>query len=239
VRTAARVATLTIALACALPPARALAQDRPAERGRGGTYLKVGLAHWQGDIFNESPLTQWNVDLFGTAYNLTSLNVEIESRFKRGLVISGFSLGYRKDSIRHVDSGHMVSLGLFRDVDLKVLALKGGGGIEWGSPALTFDQTEFEQAHDGTVRYRHVYPRRNAYVPFVGTRSDGAVYPFVSVSAVQRPGGLLLEAGMRVNIIRFHFDDYEVGLDDRILHAFSDRRVLVPYLFANLGIRLF
>jgi hypothetical protein len=34
--------------------------------------VKLGLAHWQGDIFSESALTQWNVDLFGADYSLTS-----------------------------------------------------------------------------------------------------------------------------------------------------------------------
>jgi hypothetical protein len=228
---------------CLLVPVSVLAQQPPggesSRNRKPGTYLKVGLAHWQGDIFREGSLTQWNVDLFGASYDLTSVNVEVERYFGGTFLLSGFSIGYRKDAVRFSDSGHMLSAKLFGDVDLKVAALKAGGGFEWGLPSLTFEQTEFDFAGDGTVRYRHTYPGRNAYVPFVGTKTDGALYPFVELSAVQRPGSLLLEAGMRVNIIRFHFDDYEVSPADEVTHAFSQSRVLVPYLFVNLGIRLF
>jgi hypothetical protein len=133
----------------------------------------------------------------------------------------------------------MFNVTLFRDVDFKLFALKAGGGMEWGMPSLNFDRTEFGVARDGMVRYRHTHPDRNADVPFIGTTTDGALYPFVEVSAVQRPGVLLAEAGMRINIIGFNFDDYEVSAADRVTHSFRQQRVLVPYLFVNLGLRMF
>lgn len=230
-------------LASCLLPTGALAQttaatESPAGR-KSGTYVKLGLAHWQGDISSKSRFTHWNADLFGAQYDLSSLNVEVETYFGGAFIVSGLSIGYRKDAVRSSDSGHMLSGLLFRDFDLKVLALKAGGGVEWGVPSMNFDRTEFDFADDGTVRYRHTYPGRNAYVPFVGTKSDGAVYPFFEVSAVQRPGALLFEFGMRVNLIRFHFDDYEVRPGDQVTRAFEERRVMVPYLFANVGVRLF
>jgi hypothetical protein len=233
---------LALALCLAIPAAAAADQPRdyePVRSRKAATYLKLGLAHWQGNIFQEGALTQWTVDLFGANYNLTSVNVEIERYFGGTLLFSGFSLGYRKDAVQFFDSGHMFSAGLFRDMDIKVAALKVGGGMEWGLPSLNFDQTEFDYAPDGTVRYRHTHPGRNAYVPFVGTKSDGALYPFLQVSVVQRPGGVLLEGGMRINMMQFQFDDYEVSPRDEVRHAFSERRVLVPYLFVNLGLRLF
>ena len=132
----------------------------------------------------------------------------------------------------------MLSATLFHDFDLKAIAIKAGGGAEWGVPALTFDQTEFDTAADGTVRYRHTYPGRNSYVP-VGARRNGVLYPFLVLSAVQRPGPLLFEIGMRVSLITFHFDDYEVRSGDQVTRAFEERVVMVPYLFANFGLRLF
>jgi hypothetical protein len=237
-------ARLTCAIAAiAICTAPASAQSRASERPDGGrksgTYLKTGLAHWQGDIFSEGSLTQWNVDLFGAKYNLTSVKVEVERYFGRSFLVSGFSIGYRKDTLRYVESGHMINAMLFHDVDLKVIALKAGGGVEWGVPSLNFDTTEFDQAGDGTLRYRHTYPRRNASVPLVGTKEDGALYPFASFSVLQRPGGLLFEAGVRVNIMRFHFDDFEVAANGESRSAFDESRVLVPYLFVNLGFRMF
>lgn len=221
----------------------ALAQTAPATEQSGGrrsgTYVKVGIAHWQGDLFSESALTDWNVDLFGAGYRLTSVNVEIDSYFRAAFVVSGFSLGYRKDDLDADNSGHMISAMLFRDIGLKALALKVGGGVEWGIPSMTFDQTEFDYGADGTVRYRHTYPGRNSRVPAPGVKSNGTLYPFLGFSAVTRPGPLLFEVGMRVNMIEFHFDDYEVRPGDQVTRVFDERDVAVPYLFANVGLRLF
>jgi hypothetical protein len=235
--------TVAFALACWLAlPAGVLAQDKqPQESSSGrksGTYVKLGLAHWQGDIFSESSLTQWDADLFGADYNLTSLNLEFETYFRGAFLVSGFSLGYRKDAMRSADTGHMLSGMLFRHFNLKVLALKAGGGVEWGMPSMNFDRTEFAYMDEDAVRYRHTYPGRNARVP-VGVKSSGMMYPFFGLSAVQRPGSLLFEFGMRVNLMQFHFDDYEVRRGDEVTRAFDEHRMMVPYLFANIGLRMF
>jgi tetrahydromethanopterin S-methyltransferase subunit F len=231
------------AFACWLAlPAGVLAQsEQPHKSSSGrkpGTYLKLGLAHWQGDIFSEGSLTQWSVDLFGADYNLTSLNLEFETYFRGAFLVSGLSLGYRKDAMRFADTGHMLSGMLFRDFNLKALALKAGGGVEWGIPSMNFDRTEFDYTVEGMVRYRHTYPGRNARLP-VGVKSGGTMYPFFGLSAVQRPGPLLFEFGMRVNLMQFHFDDYEVHQGDQVSRVFDEHRVKVPYLFANIGLRLF
>jgi hypothetical protein len=236
----------TLALAgWILAPAtlRAQAQAEPPEGAasgrKSGTYIKLGLAYWQGDIFSESSLTRWSGDLFGADYALTSASVEIDTYLPWGAFpISGFAIAYRKDSIPSREAGHMLSGTLFHDFDLKVLAIKLGGGAEWGIPSLNFDQTEFEVAPDGTLRYRHTYPGRNAEIP-VGSRPNGILYPFVVLGLVTRPGPLLLEVGMRVNFIRFHFDDYEVRPGSETTRAFEEKVVRVPYLFANVGLRLF
>ena len=242
VGTSALVVRLAVAASMLLPLA-VEAQTPPAgpETSRKtGTYVNLGLAHWQGNIFSEGALTQWDVDLFDAGYNLTSINVEVESYFgETFLQLSGFSIGYRKDVIRRADSGHMFSAAVFRDMDVKVLAVKVGGGMEWGMPSLNFDRTEFGVGVDGTVRYRHTHPDRNADVPLIGTRTDGAHYPFVELSVVQRPWALLTEFGVRINVIGFNFDDYEVSAGDRVAYSFTRERVLVPYLFANFGVRLF
>ena len=109
--------TVLILVWWALPPAAAVAQPAAAQSVRGavdserktGTYLKGGLAHWQGDISSQSLFTNWNVDQLGVAYDLTSANVELEAYFgDTFLQLSGFSIGYRKDVLRIADSGHLV-----------------------------------------------------------------------------------------------------------------------------------
>ena len=57
------------------------------------------------------------------------------------------------------------------------------------------------------------------------------------MSAVTRPGPFLFEVGMRVNLIDFRFDDYEVRAGDQVTRAFAERRVKMPLLFANIGIK--
>ena len=235
--------TLTL-IACLSLPAVSGAQELSAcgldSKRKSDTYLQAGVAHGQGDLFNPSSLTQWDVALFGTNYDLVSAKLEFESYFRDTfLQLSGFSVGYRKDGMRRAEWGHMFSGSLFRDFDAKLFAVKVGAGVEWGMPSLSFDQTEFAFADDGVVRYRHTYMHRNADVPFIGTTTDGAVYPFVEASIVQRPGFLLFEIGMRIGITRFNFDDFEVSPTDLLSQASSRKRVLVPYLFADVGIRLF
>lgn len=239
-----QIRTLLVATAYLATPGVGWAQAPPTEEldqpRKAGTYLQVGIAHGQGNLFRRSSLTQWDVALFGTNYDLVSAKLEAEVFFPETVVLlSGVSIGYRKDAVRRGEWGHMFSGLVFRDFDATIFAVKVAAGIEWGLPSLNFDQTEFAAAHDGTLRYRHTYMHRNADVPFVGTSSDGAVYPVVEVSILQRPGFLLFETGMRLGITRFNFDDFEVRPGDQLTFASGRRIVLVPYLFVDVGVRLF
>ena len=238
-RRLACVSTLVLVLPASLAAQQPRQADSPAQR-QGGTYLKLGLAHAQGNIFSSRSLTRWEGNLFGSDFNLTSIAVEIDTYFDhRHLQLSGWSLGYRKDALRYRDSGHMVHAGLFRSFNLTVFELRTSGGVEWGVPSLNFDSTTFDDRDDGTVRYNHTYLVKNANIPFIGLKKDGAVYPFVELSVVQRPGRFLLEGGMRVNIVGFRFDDYEVDATDTLRYDFNEKKVLMPYLFVNLGLKLF
>ena len=167
-------------LVCLTLPGQMYAQE-PLESGRkSGTYLQTGLAHGQGDLSNKSSLARWDVALFGTDYDLVSAKLEVESYFGDTLLqLSGFSLGYRKDGLRRAEPGHMLSGSVFRDLDLKVFAVKLGAGVEWGMPSLNFDQTEFRSGTDGTVRYRHTSiqrKRRRALCRYDDRRSRLSVY---------------------------------------------------------------
>ncbi len=214
-----------------------LPKPQKEERRHHGAYLKFGLVHWQGDIFSQD-LTQWRGNIFGSDYNLTSLNIEVETYFaKNHVLLSGWSFGYRKDDIRYVDAGHMLSAKTFRDFNLKIFEVKTGGGVEWGMPSLSFDKTVFDYGKDGSVRYRHTYPEKNANVPGMGTSNDGAFYPFWELSILERRKAFLIESGMRVNIIRFGIDNYEV-VNDKIKYDFNDKLMMAPYLFFNIGFKM-
>jgi hypothetical protein len=239
--------TLTVSLLLALP-AGAAAQNTAPYRpvaaggggGEGGTYLKAGLAHWQGNIFSSNSLTHWNGDPFGADYKLTSVGVGFETWFDhRRLLLSGWSIGYRKDDIDQKVSGHMIHGGVFGSLNAKVFQVRMGGGVEWGSPSLNFDTSTFDYRADGAVRYNHTYPAKNADVPGLGTRKNGALYPYLEGSIVERVGPFLFEGGMRVNFVRFQFDSYQVDAKDRITYAFNSKRVLMPMIFLDVGFRMF
>lgn len=216
----------------------AQSDDKPSEN-KHGTYLKVDLAHWQEDIFGKNSLTEWKGNLFGSDYNLTSAGFDIETYFQNSHVgLSGWSVGYRKDDLRYMDSGHMFNGKVFGSLNLKIFELKPSVGMEWGMPSATFDKTRFDYGQNGAVSYQHTYPIKNAGVPFVGTKRDGAFYPFAELSVVERPGPFILEAGMRVNVIRFGIDDYSIK-SDKITYDFKSRELPVPYLFASVGIKMF
>ena len=238
-----RCLALTSTLVFMLPVTVAAQQPGQGEssaQSNGGIYLKLGLAHWQGNIFSSRSLTHWDGNLFGSDFDLTSASLGIETYFDHPrLLLSGWSIGYRKDALRFLESGHMVHGGLFRSVNLGVFEVRASGGVEWGVPSLNFDTTEFDYRGDGAVRYVHTYPVKNANLPFIGTTKDGAFYPFMELSVVQRPGRFLIEGGMRLNVVGFRFDDYEVDATDTITTSFAERRVLAPYLFVNLGLKLF
>ena len=203
-----------------------------------GTYFKLELVRWQGDIFGKNSITRWEGNLFGSDYNLTSVGGEVETYFNRThLQLSGWSAGYRKDDLRY-NAGHMFSGTVFRSFNLKIFEIKPSVGMEWGMPATSFDKTKFDYGKSGVVHYRRTYPVKNSNVPFVGTRKDGAIYPFVGLSILQRPGPILFETGMRINIINFGIDEYNI-VSDHITYDFKNKKILVPYLFISIGVKMF
>lgn len=206
------------------------------EKNRGGIYLKFGLAHWQGDIFSQD-LTRWQGNIFGSDYNLTSLNTEFEFYFAKNHILSGWSIGYRKDDMEYTDAGHMFSGKTFRNFDLRLFEIKTSGGMEWGIPSLNFDKTVFGDGKDGSVKYRHTYPKKNSNIPGIGTTKDGVFYPFGELSILERRSIILIEGGMRINIIKFGVDNYQI-INDQIKHDFGNRLMMAPYLFLNIGIKI-
>src|SRR3989344_4545224 len=207
---------------------------------KNGTYFKVQLAHWQGDIFANNSLIGWKGNIFGSDYNLTSIGVEVETYFsKTHLQLSGWSIGYRKDDPRYIKSGQMFNGKVFRSFNLKVFELKPSAGIEWGVPSANFDKTKFDYSDNNSIRYRHTYPVKNSGIPSVGVKGDGSLYPFMEVGILKRPGNFfLLELGMRVNIMEFGIDDYDIT-SDKMTYDLKNKKILVPYLFASIGIKMF
>lgn len=219
------------------PEPKPKASEKKTER-KHGTYIKGQLAHWQGNIFGKS-LTEWKGNLFGSDYDLTSVGVEIETYFaKNHILLSGFSVGYRKDDLRYADYGHMFNVKTFRTFDLKVIEIKPSVGVEWGMPSASFDKTHFNYGTDGSLNYRHTYPVKNAPVPFVRVQRNGALYPFGELSLQKRAGPVLIETGMRVNVIMFGIDNYSVK-NDHVEYDFVNKRMPSPYLFASIGLKLF
>ncbi len=224
-----------------LLPSWVLAQsaDSKTQDKDHGTYLKAQLAHWQKILFEGNNLFEWSGNLFGSDYYLTSAGLEVETYFNdTHLQLSGWSIGYRKDDLRYSSSGHMFNGKVFRNFNLKILELKPAFGLEWGMPSGSFNKTIFYYDINSLIYYRQTYPVKNSNVPFIGTRTDGAFYPFAELALLKRAGPLLFEGGMRVNMIRFGIDDYYI-MHDHITYSSTKKRILVPCLFVSVGIKMF
>ena len=167
------------------------------------------------DLFSHSSLTQWDVALFGTDYDLVSAKLEFESYFSDTfLQLSGFSVGYRKDGVRRVEWGHMFSGSLFRDFDAKVFAVKVGAGAEWGHALAHFrpNRVRVCQRRDRSLS-THLHasecrrPLRRDH-----DRRDGL--PVRRSEHRAAAGVPVVRDRMRIGITRFNFDDFEVSPTD-------------------------
>lgn len=190
-------------------PLNAFAQD--------GIYLKFGLTHWQRNIFSQD-LIKWQGNVFDSDYGLFSLNIEFEKYFKKNhFLLSGWSIGYREDDV-------VFNAKTFKIFELKLFELKTGVGIEIGQTSLNFDKAIFNYGENDSITYRHIY-------------EDGSFYPFSELSILKRQKMFLIEGGIRINIIQFGVDDYEI-VNDKIKYDFNNKPMVAPYLFINIGIKI-
>ena len=186
------------------------------------TYVKLGLVHSQGKI-------EW------ADYVINGLSVEVETYFKNNhLGLSGWSLGYRKDDLRYSEFGHLLNVDTFRTKSIKVADIKFGGGVEWGMPSNGFSRTRFNSGTGSDISYNHVFLNMNSNIPRVGTKNDGALYPFLKFSLVKRSRSFILEAGTRVNIMKFGIDEYGV-FDNKLTVVKKDKRMAIPSIFLSIG----
>lgn len=187
------------------------------------TYIKLGLVHSQGKI-------EW------ADYVLNSLSIEVETYFnKNHFGLSGWSLGYRKEDFQHSEFGHLLSADAFRTKSIRVADIKFGGGIEWGMPSNAFSRTKFNSLTDSDISYSHVFLDRNSNIPGIGTKHDGVLYPHMKVSLVKRSKFFLLEGGVRVSIMKFGIDEYNVS-GDNLNVVIRDRRMAIPSIFLGIGL---
>lgn len=200
------------------------AQDKEKNE-TSDTYIKFGVIHSQGKI-------EW------ADYVLNSLSIEIETYFnKNHLGLSGWSLGYRKEDFQHSEFGHSLNFDTFRTKNIKVADVKLDGGFEWGMPSNAFSRTKFNSLTDSDISYSHVFLNRNSNIPGTGTKRDGTLYPFMKFSLVKRSKQFILEGGMRVNIMKFGIDEYNVS-SNKLTVVTRDRRMAVPTVFVSVGFGL-
>jgi hypothetical protein len=187
------------------------------------TYIKLGFVHSQGSI-------EW------AEYVINGFSIEVETYFKNDhLGLSGWSIGYRKDNLQYAEFGHLLSVDAFRTRSIKIADVKFGGGIEWGMPSDGFSHTRFNNRTDSNLSYDHVFLDKNSNIPKIGTKNDGALYPFARVSLVRRSKVFILEVGTRVNIMKFGIDEYNVS-NDRLMVTSRNRRMAVPTVFISVGL---
>ncbi len=189
------------------------------------SYLKFGLDHWQGNI------SSFN-------YKFTGVDLEVETYFNRNIIqLSGWSVGYRKEQIRRLETGQLFDGKVFRAFDLKGVDLKTAGGVEWGLPPLTLDKTRFADTQGDDLSYQHIYPVRNSNIPHLGDSVDGVLHPFAELSVVKRKGQFLFELGVRDNIMKMGIDSFDIK-NDQINYSSKVRTRHMPSIFVNIGLKM-
>lgn len=195
-----------------------------AQDNNGGTYFKVDFIKAADSIqdISSSP---------------DSLTIEVESYFRHSKVLlSGWSLAYKKEDIHFIDSGHYFSLSTFRTFGPRFLSIKLKGGAEWGYPSLLYEKTIFIYDPPGQLKsYQHSFLVRNSGIPRFGSKHDGTFYPLSSLSLVSRSKVFLVEGGVRMDFRKFSVNDYGPGLQ----FATSQKWIVSPSVFIGFGLRLF
>ncbi|MBI2064690.1 MAG: hypothetical protein HYT62_01410 [Candidatus Yanofskybacteria bacterium] len=214
---------LVIAILLSLCP-KALAQAVEEKKHNHDTYMEASILHAEGK-------------LEGAKHNINCLAIDLETYFNGSHAgLSGWSVGYRKDDLRYSDFGHALNFKLFRTIPLVAFDLKASVGVELGVPSLKFEKTHFAYDKKGKlVTYRNVFLERNLDIPWVGTKNDGAIYPFFEVGAVKRHKFFLTQVGVRGNVLKFGVDKYDLANG---YYEPSGRRIIVPYGFVGVGISL-
>src|SRR5262245_1406252 len=196
------------------------------------------------------------------AYNDVGLDwqgfaVEIETEFKTPkVVLSGFSLGIRRDPIFGF-SGFGAAEGVHRwDEGTYFLFrmnrhfnLSGGRwsigpsfAILYGIPGTTLDRTIEGPRSDSRPEYTHIFPIRNNKLPnaladTADLSTDSALlYPEASVSIRQKfaGGGIVFEFLAGVRMIQFGIVDANSQGN-----LFSEKRLIIPTVCFGAGVRVF
>lgn len=189
---------------------------------QGSTYLKTALAKTEGRVED-------------VPYGVNSLTIEIESYFPKDKVfLSGWSVGYRKEDIRFIHAGHYFSLKTFHDFDVRLLEIKLSGGEEWGYPSLASEKTIPGVDPGRLESYRHIFLLRNSKVPFLGTKHDGVLYPFLTLSFTRKIGTFMFEGGARLDFGKFGIDTYNPNGQ----FSLNEKWIASPSVFVGFGLKM-
>jgi hypothetical protein len=183
------------------------------------TYIKVGYTFTGRNIY-DYPIS------------INGVSIDAERYFNRyRLGLSGWSVGYRKEDIRHPWRGHLLNGAFFREIYLfKII-----GGIESGVLPLKYDLTEIDFGADGEpIAYSHLFPHRPINLPWGSGEIDLSMYPFFEFSVVHRDRHIF-EVGLRGNIMKFGINDYILE-GDAFATSSKSEYIVVPSFFIKIGL---
>lgn len=187
------------------------------------TFLKGGLVHAETDIK-------------GFKIVVNGLSIDIETYFNKNHAgLSSWFIGYRKDDLKFVDSGHFINGGVSRIVATPMLDIRIGGGLEWGSASLDFSKTRFNYKDGDLKSYEQLFLKKNSNLPGVGPSGDAVLYPFFEIGLLKRWAQFMVELGMKGNIQRFGFDRYKIT-GDILRFDSSNDTVITPSVFIKFGL---
>src|SRR5262245_26008792 len=200
--------------------------------------------------FNQHTLTSTLNDI---SLEFQGIDIEFEKTFsKDNPVISGFAIGLRRElfyaftgfggrkDVDRWDEGTYLAFRIYKSFALhpRGWSLGPAFSILYGIPGTTLDRTIASRYGSGNS-YTHVFPVRNAEMPFVdkvGLSADTALlYPELAVMlSRQFAKGIRLDWIGGVRIIRFGFVDSSPQGD-----VFNESHAFIPTIGIRVGFRVF
>lgn len=171
----------------------------------------------------------------GEGYSFNHLGLDLEKNWRRPKfrsILSGYSVGYRKEEMNNRHFGHFINLGIFRKFDTVAgVYIKPALKLEWGLPSDRLDHAVFRP--DGS--YTYVYLLRNSNLP-EGINRGFLLWPVVDVRIGREISLFVFEAGLRGGYPEVVKEEYHISTEDFQFEV-DKRRIVIPSAVVMLGIK--
>jgi len=170
----------------------------------------------------------------GCNFSVSNFEFNLEQKLSDKFEIG---LGVRKEGTWGFNGYYISVYPVYTIKEGRGYLLKTAAGIEYGVPSTNFDRYAANYRDEELIFQKWIYLVQNISLP--GDKvsgKSGTLYPFGAISYSRKWKRLVVEGGLRVNLVKFGIKtaNFETG-------SFKDREQWGPILapFVRVGIRIF